>query len=406
MAAQRSKNPMFVVAIAGALVGLPLMFLLLLAPGSTPSCQGDTQTPPGPANAAGVPTNYLPFFDGAAQHFNLGPHGWAILAAINYRESTFGTSTLPGVHSGSNFAGAAGPMQIGIGGGPAGDGWDSLKGQIPPNLPGGAQPPSVYNEADAVYAAAALLKSDGAPGDWSGAIYHYNHAQWYVDEVETRARTYEAATGKGPAGAAPGGQAVDVASAPPLAAGCSLTAAGTPVTNGSRAKILANGLAAAPAAAPPQVKAMIAAGNQLIHYPYSWGGGHCTGAMRIPPGANACPGQEENGGPGYDCSGATSFVLWNAGFGQSVLGASPEVSSAMMSEGEPGAGPWVTWYSSPGHVFIVIAGIALNTSHGYDPAVTPGGSGPRWMSAPLAVSYETQRGSDAGQYVARHPQGL
>ena len=47
---------------------------------------------------------------------------------------------------------------------------------------------------------------------------------------------------------------------------------------------------------------MIAAGNQIISYPYSWGGGHSPASMRVPPGPSADPGQQENGGPGYDCS--------------------------------------------------------------------------------------------------------
>ncbi|HUR23569.1 MAG TPA: hypothetical protein VMZ73_06830 [Acidimicrobiales bacterium] len=41
---------------------------------------------------------------------------WTIPAAIAKVESDFGRSPLPGVHSATNAAGAAGPMQIGIGG--------------------------------------------------------------------------------------------------------------------------------------------------------------------------------------------------------------------------------------------------------------------------------------------------
>ena len=64
-------------------------------------------------------------------------------------------------------------MQIGIGGA-ATDNWDTIVAEIPPDLPGGAQPPSVYNETDAVYGAAALLKKWGAPGNWQAALVAWN----------------------------------------------------------------------------------------------------------------------------------------------------------------------------------------------------------------------------------------
>ena len=50
---------------------------------------------------------------------------WTILAGIGTVESDNGQTTLPGVHSGSNAFGAAGPMQIGIGGA-AGNVWGGL----------------------------------------------------------------------------------------------------------------------------------------------------------------------------------------------------------------------------------------------------------------------------------------
>ena len=75
-----------------------------------------------------------------------------------------------------------------------------------------------------------------------------------------------------------------------------------PTTPGAVARVLPNGLAAIPQGAPPAVQEMIAAGNQIIHYPYSYGGGHSPASMRVPPGPNADPGAQENGGPGYDCS--------------------------------------------------------------------------------------------------------
>ena len=49
---------------------------------------------------------------------------------------------------------------------------------------------------------------------------------------------------------------------------------GTPIVPGARARILADGIAAAPADAPAAVQAMIAAGNRINHFPYSYGGAH------------------------------------------------------------------------------------------------------------------------------------
>ena len=117
---------------------------------------------------------------GSGPEFALGDRGPSILAAINYIESTFDTSTLPGVHSGTNRAGAAGPMQIGVNG-QAGDTWDTIKVNAPDDPPG--QPPNVYNEADAVYSAAHYLQASGAPGDWPAAIFNYNHSTAYVQQV-------------------------------------------------------------------------------------------------------------------------------------------------------------------------------------------------------------------------------
>jgi hypothetical protein len=111
---------------------------------------------------AGVPTRDLQYFEGAAGLVGLGSNGWMYLAGINADESDFGTSLLPGVRSGTNSAGAAGPMQIGVGGA-ATDNWDAVVGEIPTGLVGGAEPvPSVYNEADAVYGRRRCCRGGGA----------------------------------------------------------------------------------------------------------------------------------------------------------------------------------------------------------------------------------------------------
>jgi cell wall-associated NlpC family hydrolase len=108
---------------------------------------------------------------------------WTVLAAIGTVESGNGTSSLPGVHSGANGAGAEGPMQFE----PA-----TFAAYDQPVPPGGADPPSPYDATDAVYAAARMLCADGAAGgaDISGAVLDYNHSTSYVTQVLALAQSY------------------------------------------------------------------------------------------------------------------------------------------------------------------------------------------------------------------------
>jgi cell wall-associated NlpC family hydrolase len=120
---------------------------------------------------------------------------WTIVAAIGTVESDNGQSTLPGVHSGANSAGAEGPMQFE----PA-----TFAEYDDPVPPGGATPPSPYDPTDAVYAAARLLCANGGAGgsDLSGAVYDYNHSSAYVAQVLALAQTY-AVTSVGSSGGTP-----------------------------------------------------------------------------------------------------------------------------------------------------------------------------------------------------------
>ena len=109
---------------------------------------------------------------------------------------------------------------------------------------------------------------------------------------------------------------------------------------GPVAEIVPDGTAAAPADAPEQVKQAIWASNWLQDKPYKYGGGH--GRLRD---------------TGYDCSGAVSFAL-NAG----GLLETPLDSGSFMAWGERGVGEWITVYANPGHAYVVIAGLRLDTS--------------------------------------------
>ncbi|MEA2382839.1 MAG: hypothetical protein QOH72_2810 [Solirubrobacteraceae bacterium] len=147
--------------------------------------------------------------------------------------------------------------------------------------------------------------------------------------------------------------------------------AAQPTVPGTVAQIV-NGLAAAPEAAPDSVKQAIWAANAIIGRPYRYGGGHARGFVDR----------------GYDCSGTVSFALHGA-----ALLDSPLDSGSFMRWGSAGAGQWITVYTNPGHAYVVIAGLRLDTSAAGDPT---GLKGPRWRP-----SLRSSRG-----FKARHPLGL
>ena len=139
-----------------------------------------------------IPPQLLPVYQTAADSCPGLP--WSVLAAIGKVETDHGRSTAPGVRSGANFAGAAGPMQIGIGG-KAGNTFSAyaIDGD-------GDGISNVYNPADAIFTAASYLCRNGAAQgrDVAGAIFAYNHADWYVTKVLAIASTYAASEGLPP----------------------------------------------------------------------------------------------------------------------------------------------------------------------------------------------------------------
>lgn len=132
-----------------------------------------------------------------------------------------------------------------------------------------------------------------------------------------------------------------------------------------------NGLAAAPMSAPAAIQQVVWAGNQIVGLPYIFGGGHASFVS-----------------PGYDCSGTVSFALHGGNLLQS-----PEDSSEFEGWGSHGAGRWVAVFANPGHAYMTVAGLRLDTSAADDPSNQ---QGPRWR--PL-------RPENAG-FVVRHPLGL
>jgi murein DD-endopeptidase MepM/ murein hydrolase activator NlpD len=108
---------------------------------------------------------------------------WQILGAINKVESNFGQNMGP------SSAGAVGWMQF------MPSTWDRWGTDADGD--GVANP---WNPEDAVYSAARYLAAAGAHTDISRAVFAYNHAQWYVDEILSLA----ADLGSGDAGFAAG----------------------------------------------------------------------------------------------------------------------------------------------------------------------------------------------------------
>jgi hypothetical protein len=149
-----------------------------------------------------------------------------------------------------------------------------------------------------------------------------------------------------------------------------------PTVPGVDAKII-RGVAYAPAEAPLVVQEAIWAGNVIRKKPYWFGGGH---------------GKFQDGG--YDCSGSVSYVLHAAGMVKISMD-----SGTFMSWGQRGLGQWITVYTNPGHAFVEIAGIRLDTSaegQSRPLAGTASGTGPRWR--PLL--------KDTSGYTRRHPVGF
>jgi hypothetical protein len=181
-----------------------------------------------------------------------------------------------------------------------------------------------------------------------------------------------------------------------LGEGCTANLA---VIAGAKASILPDGQAEAPADAPAVVQEMIAAGNRIDHFPYSFAGGHGAVAQTMnqqSPNPAAFPGERENGGPGYDCSSATDYVLYGGGFGQSLLAGAAPASPTLETVGDPGPGRWVTIYANPSHAYIEVAGIYLDTAAGEGKPPNPPSTGARWTTA----------GTGPAGFVARHPPGL
>lgn len=276
-----------------------------------------------------------PIYENASEKYQLGSRGPATLAAINIIETNLGRNAVV------SSAGAVGWMQFMPGT------WRAYG--VDANGDGKADP---ANKHDAIFSAANYLRASGAPDRWHDAIFAYNHAEWYVKKVEDQA------------------DVLDGHCSNPEVGGDSFA-----MPEGYRATLKPDGTVVAKGA-PPIVQKIIRAANQISNKPYGpdIGGGH-------PP--------SEKIDDTYDCSGATMWILRNAG----LLDFRNWVAQDFMTYGEPvkpgDPVPWVTVLANEGHVFMIIAGLRYDVEN-------PRRVGPAW--------HNDSRVFDG--FVARRPPGM
>jgi murein DD-endopeptidase MepM/ murein hydrolase activator NlpD len=123
-----------------------------------------------PGGLEDAPPSYLiPIYQEAGRRYGVP---WTVLAAINKIETDYGRDLAV------SSAGALGWMQF------MPETWREWG--VDANHDGQADP---YSPLDAIFTAARYLQASGAAHDLPGAVFAYNHADWYVAEVLLRAHT-------------------------------------------------------------------------------------------------------------------------------------------------------------------------------------------------------------------------
>ncbi len=366
-----------VAVLAAATAGLAFMLVTALTVLSGASLgAGDAQPAEAPGGAvsalatAEIPPLYLRLYQLAARRYGLS---WAVLAGIGKVECDHGRDPDPSCtqEGAVNSAGAGGPMQF-IASTWARFGVDAE----------GNGPPDRWNAPDAIYAAANFLRASGAPESYSRALFAYNHASWYVAEVESWAKKYSTAA-FAQAAAAEGGR--------PEGADTALVGESpTPVlfVPGEQAELAPGDghLALVPVGVPATVQAMVVAGNELQDLPY---------------GPNGHP--DPLGASQEDCSSTVNYVLYRAAVRplEEIVRENP-LAQDYVNWGAPGPGRWVTIYATDSptpHVFMLIAGLRLDTSHdGTDVGPNRYEDGPRWRIFDQIPAW--------AHWSVRHPPGL
>jgi hypothetical protein len=139
---------------------------------------------------------FMPLYRRASEAFGVN---WRLIASIHQQETSF--SSAPGTYRGLNFAGCcAGPMQFNVTNGPVST-WERFRDAYrhaarPARYPHRTRKhPSVYDDFDAVMAAGALLRANGAGASldgsaWLASYHYYGHdftGLQYANQVLARA---------------------------------------------------------------------------------------------------------------------------------------------------------------------------------------------------------------------------
>jgi peptidoglycan DL-endopeptidase CwlO len=298
--------------LAGPVVIFASGDLLAISGTSCTSVSGASSQPTASQFARdSIPANYLELFQSIGAQYDVP---WVILAGIGKVESNDGRSNLPGVDSGANAFGAAGPMQIGIGGA-AGNEWGGAPVHPASEQVNGVATDangdgiaSVYEPADAIAGAAKYLLDNGVIDNVTQAIFAYNHLESYVQAVLYWADLY-----------ASGGYAA------------------SDVTGASTPQCLV--AASEGEGTPAVVQTAIRYAEEQLGKPYQWGA---------------------TGPDAFDCSGLVMMAYRAAGIdiprtSQQQWAAGPQVSPGEVQPGDlvffAGADGTAT---APGHVGLVI----------------------------------------------------
>jgi cell wall-associated NlpC family hydrolase len=319
--AETGSLQLWLILTVAALLVVPLLFGAAMigvrdnAPGA---CRPRDLGQPGVAQVArdGIPATYLRLYQQVGQRYELP---WTLLAAIGQVESDHGRDPGSGVRSGANRAGAAGPMQIGIGG-KAGNTWGGAPRHAANQHTGGVGTDGdgdgwadVHDPADAIAGAARFLLAHGAPRHTERAVFAYNHDPAYVHHVLAQAARYA-------------------------------TTSPMPATQANAAPVACRADLGPGSGAPGTVAAkVIAYAHAQLGKPYLYGG---------------------TGPDAFDCSGLTMMAYRTAGLTIPRLSDAQYWYGARIPAGTEQPGDLVFFHYLPGHTGPSHVGIVYNPTAG------------------------------------------
>jgi Transglycosylase SLT domain len=273
------------------------------------------------SNGNQPPAFLIPVYMEAGKRYHVP---WEVLAGINAIETDYGRNL------NTSSSGAIGWMQFM----PAT--WREYGVAVD-----GHSVANPYDPRDAIFSAARYLAANGAATNVQRAVFAYNHASWYVDEVMARARA--------------------------VAAGVHYTGARVKrdvLSITVESSLFKKGAARFNGGYLTHFDRLIAAANMVsaADFPYLFGGGHEQPARFAP----------------FDCSGAVSYIVQQAGY------TVPTTVSGQIPSWNFPAGPGaVTIFYNAGHTFMRIGDRYFGTS-GF---ARPGGGAGWFDTTELPASY-------------------